>query len=81
MKLLIERLKNEPALIGTGITILMNLAAAFGLELEPEQRNAILATVPLILGLGFGIRSQVTPVRKIRERESGRLRPFRGGGL
>lgn len=75
MNRLLERIKDEPQLIGSLILVILNIAAAFGLELTPEQRNAVLSGVPVILGIGFGIRSQVKPVRKIR-REDGQLKPF-----
>lgn len=75
MKRLLERIKDEPQLIGSAILIILNLAAAFGLDVTEEQRNAILGGVPVILGIGFGIRSQVKPVGKIR-REDGALKPF-----
>lgn len=78
MKRLIGRLKREPALIGTALVVAMDLAAAFGLELEPGQRDAILAAVPLIIGLGFGVRHQVKPMAKVREEEAGRIASFRG---
>lgn len=61
----VERLKNEPQLIGSAVLVALNIAAAFGLDVTEEQRNAILTGVPAIIGIAFGVRSQVRPERMV----------------
>lgn len=60
------RLKEEPALIGTGLSVLMAVGTAFGLEITDAQRDALLMLAGFIGAVGFGIRSQVKPVAKIK---------------
>ena len=68
----IERLKNEPALLGgLVVAFLMTLAAWKVLEVTPEQltetENLITLGVTFFLPLvsGLAVRSQVTPTGKI----------------
>lgn len=67
LRRIIERIKNEPAMIGTAVVAALNIAAAFGLELTSEQRDALLWGLPIIIGTGLGVRSQVRPTRKDRD--------------
>lgn len=61
-------MKNEPAItvasITAGVTALLALAAAFGLQLSDEQQAAILGVVAVVapLVVGFVARRYVTPV-------------------
>lgn len=63
MSNLFDRIRNEPALISGLIVVLLNLGAAFGLDLTGEQTAAISAVSAAILALV--VRSQVTPTRKV----------------
>lgn len=60
---LLERLKNEPALIGGVLTTGAALLAAFGLELSASQVGAISAFIAATLAIL--VRQVVTPVRKL----------------
>lgn len=60
----LERLKNEPALLGGLITTGGALMAAFGLELSAGQVAAISAFFAALLAVA--VRQVVTPVRKIK---------------
>jgi hypothetical protein len=86
MKRLLTRLREEPALIGTGLSVLMAVGAAFGLDITDAQRDALLGLAGFMAMVGFGIRSKVTPVAKIereakedREPRAARLRPHLRG--
>lgn len=57
---MLKRIKAEPALFSGLVLVLLNLAAAFGLNLTGEQTAAINAVVAALLA--FFTRSQVTPV-------------------
>lgn len=63
MEALIERIKNEPALVTTTVAALLGLLAAFGLDLSAEQTSAI--TTIATLAAGILTRTQVTPTRKV----------------
>lgn len=59
-------LQDEPAMIGTGLSILMTVGAAFGLDITDDQRDALLMLAGFIGGVGAAIRSQVKPMAKVR---------------
>lgn len=63
MDAILERLKNEPALLTTTVAALIGLASAFGLSLTAEQTAAITAVAALVAG--FVTRQVVTPTRKV----------------
>lgn len=69
---MIDRIRNEPALLSGLVVVLLNLLAAFGLELNAEQTVAINAFV--VAGLAVLVRSQVTPTRKLDESGAGELK-------
>jgi hypothetical protein len=88
MKRLLTRLREEPALIGTGLSVIMAVGAAFGLDITDAQRDALLGLATFIGMVGFGIRSKVKPVAKIereakedatRQPRAARLRPHLRG--
>lgn len=60
---ILERLKNEPALLAGFVSAVAALLAAFGLELNAEQTAAIVAACSA--GLAIVVRQVVTPIRKI----------------
>ena len=62
MTALLERLRNEPVLVKSLLTLVVALAATFGFDVDSEQLFGILVllglvTVPIT-------RAKVTPVRK-----------------
>ena len=61
---MIDRIRNEPALLSGLVVVLLNLGAAFGLDLTAEQTAAITATSAAVLAVL--VRKQVTPTRKVR---------------
>jgi NADH:ubiquinone oxidoreductase subunit H len=68
----IEKLKNEPAMIGAlVVSLLLTLGAWNVLDVTTEQLNqtenfiTLLTTFLLPLISGYAVRSQVTPVRKL----------------
>lgn len=63
MDAIIERLKNEPALITTAVAATIGLLSAFGLSLTAEQTAAITAVAALLAGIVT--RQVVTPTRKV----------------
>lgn len=63
MNTIIERIKNEPALVTTTVAALLGLLSAFGLDLTDEQTAAI--TTIATLAAGILTRQQVTPTRKV----------------
>ena len=73
MNALIDRIRNEPALLSGLIVALLSLLAAFGLDLTAEQTAAITAVTGA--GLALFVRSRVTPIRKPGVDASG----WRGG--
>lgn len=62
MSAVIERIKAEPAIVATAVGAVLSLLVAFGLPISDEQTAAVLAVV--WAGLGFFVRSRVTPVKK-----------------
>lgn len=60
---ILERLRNEPALVSGFLAALATLTASFGFEMSTEQTGAIMAVV--IAALAVFTRQQVTPVRKL----------------
>lgn len=63
MTALLERLKNEPVLVKSLLTLVVGLAATFGFDVDAEQLFGILVllglvTVPVV-------RAKVTPVRRV----------------
>lgn len=63
MNAIVERVKNNPAVVLTLLAALFGVAAAFGLELTKEQTASITALVTVLVG--FLVRAQVTPTRKV----------------
>lgn len=63
MKSVLERIRNEPALVVAAVAAVISLLLAFGLSLSEEQIGAIMAVVVAVLG--FVTRSQVTPTRSV----------------
>lgn len=63
MKNILERVKNEPALIIGLVSAVIALALAFGFTLSDEQVGSIMAVVVAILAVVT--RSQVTPTRAV----------------
>ena len=59
---MLNRVRNEPALVSGAVTAVLALLITFGLDLTAEQVGAILAVVAA--GLAFVVRGQVTPTAK-----------------
>jgi hypothetical protein len=57
---MLNRIKAEPALVSSAVVALLNLGAAFGLNLSGEQTAAINGVVAVLLALFF-VRPRVTP--------------------
>lgn len=76
-----EWIKDEPvmaAAIAPIVTAALGLLVAFGVDLSPDQQNAIktmaLVTVPILIVIGNRIaRGQVTPVADPRNNEGEQL--------
>lgn len=64
---ILQRLREEPALIGSGVSVAVTVAAAFGLQVTDAQRDALLMLAGFIGAMGVGIRSQVAPMNKVRK--------------
>lgn len=60
---IIERIKNEPALVVGVVAALAACLMAFGLPLTAEQVGAVLALVNAVLAIL--LRKVVTPTRKL----------------
>lgn len=56
---MLERIKDEPALVAAVVQAVLALVVAFGLPLTDEQVGAILALSAAVLGLF--VRSKVVP--------------------
>jgi hypothetical protein len=56
---MIDRIRNEPALIAGLVQAVLGLLLAFGLKLSIEQVGAIMAVTAAVLA--FVVRSVVTP--------------------
>ena len=55
-------LKREPAMIAAAVQSGLVLATAFGLNLDTDQMTALMATMPIFVGLFT--RSQVSPAKR-----------------
>lgn len=60
MASILTRIKAEPALVSSLVVAVLNVAAAFGLNLSGEQTAAINAVVGVLLAILF-VRPRVTP--------------------
>lgn len=60
---MLERIKNEPALVAGLVQAALALAVAFGLHLSSEQVAAILGVTGAVLALV--VRGRVVPTRKL----------------
>lgn len=60
---MLERIKNEPAVVAGIVQALLGLLLAFGVNLSTEQVGAVMAVTAALLALL--VRSQVTPVRNV----------------
>ena len=58
---MLDRIRNEPALLSGLVAALVALAVSFGLDLTTEQVGAIVAVV--VAGAAVFTRSQVSPVQ------------------
>lgn len=60
-------IKNEPVIASILLVIAatITLLVAFGVHVTADQREAIEAWVAAVLGLGFLVRSKVTPAAKL----------------
>jgi hypothetical protein len=56
---MLERIRNEPALVAGAVQAVLGLALAFGVDLSNEQVGAILAGTAA--ALAFIVRAKVTP--------------------
>ena len=54
--------KKEPAMIAAVVQSGLVLATAFGLDLDTDQMTALMATMPILVGLFT--RSQVSPKKR-----------------
>ena len=63
MKSILERIKNEPALLIGLVSAAISLILAFGIDLTEKQVGGIMAVVVALLALVT--RSQVTPTRAV----------------
>ena len=57
---MLERIKNEPAMVFSLIEAGIAIAVSFGLDLTPEQTGALFAFIAILSGVA--VRSKVTPV-------------------
>lgn len=64
MNTIIERIKDEPALVTGLVTALVAFAVAFGVDLNEAQQAAIFGLAIAIMS--FVTRAQVTPNRKVK---------------
>lgn len=60
---MIDRIKDEPAIVAGLVQALLALLVAFGLDLTPEQIGAILGVTAAVLA--FVVRRKVVPARKL----------------
>ena len=60
---IVERIKNEPALVAGVVQAALALLVAFNVPLSQEQTAAILGVSAAVLALL--VRHQVTPTRKL----------------
>lgn len=66
MSKVIAFVKREPVRVYSALLALLAVGGAFGLDLTAEQTGAIAALAAVILGIGEGVRSQVTPTSKLK---------------
>ena len=59
MAAIIARLQNEPVLVTTLVGAVLNLAIVYGVQIDEQQKTAIIVVLDAILAI-FA-RSQVTP--------------------
>lgn len=64
MRALIERVKDEPALVSGLVQALLGLLLTFGLPLTDEQVGAVMVLTAALLA--FIVRAKVMPARKAR---------------
>jgi hypothetical protein len=57
----LERIKNEPALVAGFVQAVLGLLLAFGVHLDPAQVGAIMAVTAA--GLAIVVRANVVPLR------------------
>ena len=57
---MLEKIRNEPALVAGAVQACLGLLLAFGVDLSNEQVGAILACTAA--ALAFIVRAKVTPV-------------------
>lgn len=67
---MINRIREEPAVVSGFVAALLALGVSFGLNLTPQQVGAIVAVVAA--ALAFVVRSKVTPTSKDPAREGAR---------
>ena len=65
MAVVLKRLRDEPAAIGSLVTALATLVAAFGLELSGTQVGTITTVLTFIVG--WLVRGQVIPAKALQE--------------
>lgn len=68
---MLERIKNEPALLVGVVGAIIVLAVTFGVPIDESQRTAIVGVVGAVVAIlgGGTIRTQVTPARVIQPAE------------
>ena len=62
MRGIVEKIKDEPALVAGFLQALLGLLLAFGVPLTDEQVGAILALSAAVLA--FAVRARVTPTNR-----------------
>jgi len=60
---MLDRIRNEPALVSGFLAAALTLGVSFGFKLTPEQVGGIVAL--FIAGAAFFTRSQVSPVTPV----------------
>ena len=60
---MLDRIKDEPALVAGAVQAIIALAVAFGLDLSGDQIAAILGVTAAILA--FVVRRKVVPQRQV----------------
>lgn len=69
MSAIVERVKNEPALLSGAIQAVLGLLLAFGVDLSNEQTGAIMVVTAAILA--FITRAAVVPVNRLEGPDDG----------
>ena len=62
MRAILAFVKREPVRVFAIFQAAVVVAVAFGLSLSVEQTAALLGFAAVVLGVGEGVRSRVTPV-------------------